>query len=69
MAPVEGVYMARGGHSHVALREAHSEFCGKNQAFFHFYLYRTNTEDIPLNWVLSPHIAQYIWYDAINSRP
>jgi hypothetical protein len=61
-APLEGVYTVRAGHSQVVLREIYDEFCAPDRpSFFHFYLYRKDDEDIPLNWVLSDSIADYIW--------
>ena len=39
-------------------------FChegGADQAFFQFYLYQNPDVSIPLNWVLSPRVADYIW--------
>ena len=63
MAPIEGVYTARSGHSNVALRDGRRQFCWtkSGQSFFHFYLYSTEGHDIPLNWLLSSGTADYIW--------
>ncbi len=65
LAPVEGVYTVRSGHSQVVLREARARFCppaagSRSQSFFHFYLYGSG-QDIPLNWLLSRKVADYIW--------
>lgn len=71
--PLMGLNGARAGHSAIALREARHEFCrdqgpagaeapgAARQSFFHFYLYRPPGEDVPLNWVLSRQMADYIW--------
>jgi len=75
-APLSGLYSVRAGHSGLSLRRARAEFCqrgqtgdapARDQAFFHFYLYRPDGEDVPLNWVLSKHIANYIWLQALHN--
>ncbi len=71
LVPLVGVYSVRGGHSHVVLREAAKEFCGSpsdpaSQSFFQFYLYRPDSSDVPLNWVISSSMGKYIWTDAFE---
>src|SRR5271165_1484392 len=59
LAPVMGLYHARGGHVDVLLHESKEHFCpGK---FFHFYLPALGTQNVPLNWVLSECMAKHIW--------
>jgi hypothetical protein len=47
----------------VALYEAQQEFCSLagHQAFFNFYLYKAPDFDVPLNWVLSKGVGEFIW--------
>jgi hypothetical protein len=68
VAPLVGLNSARGGHSHVSLRRARAEYCGDThrKMFFHFYLYRDEAHDVPLNWTLSQYIADYIWDDVLE---
>jgi hypothetical protein len=61
-APLIGLYSVRGGHSAVALRQAHDELCPTR--FFHFYLGTTPHGDVPLNWVLSKQMAEAVWADV-----
>jgi hypothetical protein len=63
LVPVLGLSAVRGGHTHVALREAQQEFCdeGGHQAFFDFYLYNGAGFDVPLNWVLSKGVGVFLW--------
>jgi hypothetical protein len=67
LVPLIGLSAVRGGHSHALLKEAQEEYCdqGGQQAFFHFYLYSADGFDVPLNWMLSEKVADYIWDDAI----
>lgn len=72
LAPLAGLYHVRGGHSAVLLREAKDEHCPGR--FFHFYLPGRKVqghprEAVPLNWVLSNDMAQFIWTDAFADRP
>jgi hypothetical protein len=69
-APLEGLNSVRGGHSHIMLRQARTEYCGPQPSFFHFYLYKQNEDDdIPLNWVLSQTAAKdKIWDQAFKSN-
>ena len=64
LAPLLGLYATRVGHANLMLREASAVYCPRH-AFFHLYLYRKN-EDVPLNWVLSQPMADYIWKDALQ---
>jgi hypothetical protein len=66
LVPVLGLSAVRGGHTHVALKEAQQEFCSLagHQAFFNFYLYKAETFDVPLNWVLSERVGKFIWSRA-----
>jgi hypothetical protein len=70
LAPVIGLNSTRGGHAHVALRDAFSKYCAHDKEhqsfFFHFYLYGDETHTVPLNWVLSPYIANYIWDSVLE---
>lgn len=63
LVPVLGLSAVRGGHTHVALKEAQQEFCSLagHQAFFNFYLYNAQSFDVPLNWVLSERVGKFIW--------
>jgi len=63
LVPVLGLSAVRGGHTHVALKEAQQEFCNLagHQAFFNFYLYNGPDFDVPLNWVLSERVGKFIW--------
>jgi len=69
-APLEGLNSVRSGHSHIMLRQAKAEYCGSQQSFFHFYLYKqSEDDDIPLNWVLSQTAAKdKIWDQAFKSN-
>src|SRR5262249_3973272 len=66
LVPVQGLSAVRGGHTHVALKDAQQEFCdeGGHQAFFNFYLYNGASFDVPLNWVLSKGVGQFIWSES-----
>ena len=68
LAPFLGLYATRSGHASIILREASTRYCGggNQQAFFHLYLYRKEDEDVPLNWVLSSKMADYIWHKALG---
>jgi hypothetical protein len=61
LAPLFGLYHVRGGHSAVLLRQAHDQFCSARPRFVHIYLPANHGRPIPLNWVLSDAIAQFIW--------
>jgi hypothetical protein len=54
----------------VLLREVRARHCGdgRKQSFFHLYLYKQyeRDRDVPLNWVLSSEMADYIWNGAMN---
>lgn len=65
VVPLLGLFSVRGAHSDWILQEVSNGFCapGRQQRFFHFYLYRGD-EEVPLNWVLSYPMAKYIW-DAL----
>jgi len=70
-APAEGLNSVRAGHSNLALREARAEFCEveNRQDFFHFYLYKPEKAEVPLNWVLSRSVAEKtIWKDAFDGN-
>jgi hypothetical protein len=71
LAPIEGVFSVRAGHAAVALRQARVEFCNARggQAFFHFYLFSPPNDPVPLNWVLSHHIAYAVWEQGIEAFP
>jgi hypothetical protein len=66
LVPVLGLSAVRTGHSHVALKEAQQDYCGEagHQAFFDFYLYNGRDFDVPLNWVLSDRVGQFIWSET-----
>lgn len=66
LVPLLGLSAVRDGHSHVALKEAQQGYCAEagHQAFFNFYLYNGRDFDVPLNWVLSEKVAQFIWSDT-----
>ena len=44
------------------LREGRDRYCDVDHArsFFHFYLFNSPDQDIPLNWLLSPGIVDAI---------
>jgi len=69
VAPLLGLNATRSGHSAVLLREARQQFCGSAttpQQFFHFYLPAAAGFDVPLNWILSERVANYIWIQAMQ---
>lgn len=67
LAPLMGVMNVRSAHSQWLLRLTRDHYCRASApSFFHFYLYRPANEDVPLNWVLSDRIAEYIWHTAIT---
>ncbi|HKM63978.1 MAG TPA: hypothetical protein VJY39_15950 [Acidisphaera sp.] len=63
LAPLLGLYNARGAHSAVLLRDARAQLCGDEQypRLFHFMLAGTKDGSIPLNWILSDVTASLIW--------
>ena len=69
LAPLLGFYHVRGGHSVVLLRQARDQFCTEPPRFVHFYLPGDdNGRAIPLNWVLSDAIGQFIWTAFVSKR-
>jgi hypothetical protein len=74
LVPFLGLINVRGGHSQVALRQARDAYCGPgdpaSQSFFHFYLYKpSNGKGVPLNWVLSQGMVDYIWNRVMTRTP
>jgi len=69
LVPLIGLNNSRGGHSDALLHRVHREHCGGAQgiSFFHFYLYSTEDNHTPLNWILSPSITKYIWENAVSN--
>jgi hypothetical protein len=74
VAPLEGLYNVRSGHSDVLLHEARDRYCGLKPRFFHFWLPGFSKsedapprEDVPLNWMLSQGKARFV-LDSITWR-
>jgi hypothetical protein len=71
LAPVEGLYHVRGGHSAVLLRQARDNFCPSKapEQFIHFYLpVNDDHVSVPLNWVLSNPMTDFIWTNAFTDH-
>jgi hypothetical protein len=62
LGPVLGLYNVRSGHVDLLLRRAKVSECTRAGApFFHLYLPAFGREAVPLNWVLSKDMTDYIW--------
>src|SRR5262249_60547935 len=70
LAPLDGLYHVRGGHSAVLLRQAHDMLCNDHDhpRFVHFYLPADNGVAVPLNWMLSNQTAKFIWDGAFGDQ-
>jgi hypothetical protein len=64
LAPIIGLNEARAGHVDALLRRARDLWCAPHQSFFHFYLGARGSEPVPLNWVLSQRMADFVWRSA-----
>ena len=67
LAPIAGIYNVRGGHSTASLHQVRGQYCPPNSPhFFHFYLPALGGKNVPLDWILSTHVAKQIWTDAMK---
>jgi hypothetical protein len=77
LAPILAVFNLRMGHGQTNLMQTVRELCGPaesstasqdkpRQRFFHFYLTAMGTTEIPLNWVLSWPMKEYILHTAMQ---
>ena len=66
LAPLMGLASAVTGHAAVALKTAQQDYCDEagHQAFFNMYLYNARDFDLPLNWVLSARVGDFIWSES-----
>lgn len=64
LAPVEGLYAVRAGHTAALQRLLAARYCGvapEQQRYFHFVLPGYRGRTVPLNWILSDALAIAIW--------
>ena len=76
LTPLLGLINVRSGHVDVLLRRTADRYCAdaplankphQRQSFFHYYLPACGRQNVPLDWVLSEQMAQFVW-SAVGGR-